>query len=155
MADYRPGERLIDINHPKNRSLPERFASKYKRTDTCWLWRTSTLKYPTIRVWANDSWVNESAHRVAMALQGSLQHGHVLHRCDVKACVNPEHLYISDHAQNMRDAKERQRMRAGNRTADAKIKQIVDLRSQNFTMTAIAQELGVGIGTVHRWCARG
>lgn len=47
----------------------------------------------------------ESAHRVAWALahDGELPKGHVLHRCDNPACVNIEHLFIGDQEVNMKD----------------------------------------------------
>jgi len=37
----------------------------------------------------------------------------VLHKCDVKACCNIDHLYVGTHSDNTRDAVERSRFRAG------------------------------------------
>jgi hypothetical protein len=34
----------------------------------------------------------------------------VLHRCDVKACCNPAHLYLGTRADNARDSRERGQM---------------------------------------------
>lgn len=39
-----------------------------------------------------------------------------LHRCDNDTCVNPRHLYVGDHAQNMQDVVERRRHRAHRQT---------------------------------------
>jgi len=39
----------------------------------------------------------------------------VLHRCDVEQRVNPDHLYLGDHAQNVKDAVERGRVVKGDR----------------------------------------
>lgn len=47
-------------------------------------------------------------HRVAFFLK----HGHwplqlALHKCDVKLCVNPDHIYDGSHSDNMKDARNR------------------------------------------------
>lgn len=47
----------------------------------------------------------ERAHRVSWtAAKGAIPEGmHVLHRCDVPLCINPDHLFLGTHADNMAD----------------------------------------------------
>jgi len=55
------------------------------------------------------------AHRAAWLLyRGDIPAGRlVLHRCDVRCCVNPNHLFLGSHKDNMRDCITKGRFRAG------------------------------------------
>lgn len=56
---------------------------------------------------------NEYAHRVAYALfKGTIPNGmSVLHRCDVRCCVNPDHLFLGEAIDNVRDMMNKGRQR--------------------------------------------
>lgn len=86
-----------------------RFLSKIKIIDKCWLWTGATNEHGYGKLSANGSW--RLAHRVSWNLSNgeipdNLQ---VLHRCDTPACVNPAHLFLGTHADNMRDMKQKGR----------------------------------------------
>ena len=75
----------------------------------CWLW-TQALK--------GDGYGHkhyegkyQSAHRISWKLnRGPIPDGmFVLHHCDVMRCVNPDHLFLGTHEDNMRDAHEKGR----------------------------------------------
>ena len=72
-----------------------------KDTTGCWLWDRHLDRYGVFR----DEGQLKKAHRGAWeAVNGAVPEGmHVLHRCDVPRCCNPEHLFLGTHADNMRD----------------------------------------------------
>lgn len=51
----------------------------------------------------------EMAHRVAYRIWKGRPKNLVLHKCDVKPCVNPEHLYDGTYTDNRRDYQQRGR----------------------------------------------
>lgn len=95
-------------------SISERFWSKVDRRgpDECWLWLASILNngYGCF----SSEWSN-LAHRVAWELVcGPIPAGLcVLHRCDVKLCVNPAHLWLGTKADNNADCRAKKRNQFG------------------------------------------
>jgi hypothetical protein len=83
----------------------------------CWLIDTSGNAKGYPRVWMGGK--QRTAHRAAWLLfRGPIPvGGWVLHRCDNRACANPDHLYLGDHRQNVRDAMERDRVARDERHA--------------------------------------
>ena len=84
----------------------------------CWLFQLkarSNKGYAQITVEGNKT---RAVHRVAWAAaHGPIPAGmHVLHRCDVRHCCNPDHLFLGTNADNVADKvakgrQSRQRMR--------------------------------------------
>lgn len=77
----------------------------------CWLWSRGTDQdgYGALK----REGYSTRAHRASWEIHcGPILDGsHVLHRCDTPRCVNPGHLFLGTHTDNMRDmaAKGRQR----------------------------------------------
>lgn len=87
-----------------------RFWLRVDRSGDCWRW-TGTHKATG---YGRLSWGGRRAapaHRVAWELtHGVIPDGvHVLHRCDNPTCVNPAHLFLGTHADNMSDRREKGR----------------------------------------------
>lgn len=68
----------------------------------CWLWMAAE-SYGYGDIW--DGGHKFKAHRLSYVwANGGIPLGaHVLHRCDTPSCVNPDHLFLGNQAQNMAD----------------------------------------------------
>lgn len=88
------------------------FEAKYRiAASGCWLWMAGKTECDYGRFRCPP---DTKAHRAAWRMYvGRIpRNRHVLHRCDVPACVNPDHLFLGTQLNNQRDmaAKERSGM---------------------------------------------
>lgn len=83
----------------------QRFMSKVKITDSCWLWIGSTVSG------YGQFWNGQKVIRAHWFLLPRYpKEGEVAcHKCDVKNCVNPEHVFVGTQKDNMQDASKKKR----------------------------------------------
>lgn len=142
---------------PRNASLAERLAhhSKPDMGTGCRLWTASTIGRGYGQMTFKG--IKSYAHRMAwVAAHGPIPDDmHVLHRCDVPICINPEHLFLGTNADNMADkiAKGRQGPPLhGVRSGMAKLTDadVVAIRADVRSHAAIARDFGVKAGAVSK-----
>lgn len=89
----------------------ERFQTKYKinKKSGCWNW-TASLSDKGYGFFYFPPKNMIGAHKAAWKLyRGNTKGLHVLHDCDNPRCVNPKHLKLGTHQDNMRDRDSRGR----------------------------------------------
>ena len=140
-------------------AVRRRFWAKVERSgrEACWLWQAARLggnhrggQYGQFAVTvAPGRQKHLYAHRVAWALShGSLPEGmSVLHRCDVSLCVNPNHLFLGTHTDNMQDASRKGRLSvprlSARKVTDDQIAEIFALRAEGWRQVRIAERFSV------------
>lgn len=134
----------------------DRFWAKVDTSGDCWLWTAGKSPHGYGNHQLNGRKV--VAHRFAYELTyGRIPDGLlVCHRCDVRACVNPEHLFLGTHTDNMQDmiAKGRKVVHAGTSSRWAKLSEddVLEIRSLydqgGFTHRTLAKRFGVQPSTI-------
>ena len=157
-----------------SQSFYKRFEEKYVRIPEsgCWIWTAccSSEGYGKIGV-AGKS---EYAHRVSWEIHnGEIPEsiGHhgtcVLHRCDVPACVNPDHLFLGSIKDNIQDMISKNRNKppclGGDSHGMSKISKTTAIKIFTDTrfQTTLAQEYGLSQTTISKikrrehWATKG
>ena len=133
-------EKLI-ANHVKN-----------KETD-CWEWIAAKHSF------GYGNMMEGRAHRLAYQTWiGEIPRNMcVCHHCDNPSCINPDHLFLGAHKDNLRDMHNKKRWKITNRKGedysvsklnDKKVKEIKKLLLRGEFQHAIAEKFGVAQSTI-------
>lgn len=155
---------IIDVNSWRvimRIPVSDRFWKQVNRTGSCWLWLGPKNNHGYGRTrYSGKKW---NAHRVAWVFSvGLIPDGmHVLHHCDNPACVNPKHLWLGTHQDNIddRERKGRNRPPLGERQSrhaltNADVIAIRKLHKDGRGLTLLANFYGVSRTTIWKVVTR-
>jgi hypothetical protein len=130
--------------------MMERFEKKFipEPNSGCWLW-TAAAKGDGYGHFALNNGKPIGAHRASwMIYNGDIPDGmHVLHRCDVRCCVNPDHLFLGTNQDNVQDRQRKGRRPPTFGEANPKAKltaiQVAAIRADPRSLSKTAAAYGV------------
>lgn len=133
--------------------LEERFLSKITIDDNgCWKWTSSQDGQGYGMIWKGTK--NVPAHRESYKLfNGPIRDEDVIcHKCDVRDCVNPDHLFVGDRGDNNRDMFAKRRHKFGSASHLAKLNEasVQEILDSTETNTSLAKRYGVNQSTISR-----
>lgn len=145
------------------KSAEERFWNKVNKTESCWLWTGEISTSGYARFHDNVKRTKVQATRwVFERLFGPVPDDQdICHRCDVRECVNPNHLFLGSRSENMKDAANKGRLpwqkvppkgvrhpRA--KFTDSQVLEVRKLAKDGISGSSIARLFNVDHSTVNR-----
>lgn len=136
--------------------LRERFEAGYTPVSEsgCWLWNGFVQKNGYCKIRSEGR--TEYVHRVSWFLHfGPIPESmSVCHKCDVRICVNPKHLFLGTLQDNMDDMcrKNRQARTRGELSGKARFTEqdIRNIRDSKDTYSVLAKKYGTGIEYIYK-----
>lgn len=131
------------------RPIEERFAEKYEidPTTNCWIWTGSLVSggYGMLRRYRQAAIL---AHRFSFQFHnGPIPDGMIVrHLCNRPSCVNPSHLDLGTHEENMRDLNRSGRARV---LSNEDVIEAIDLL-RSMSLNAVARRFEVDRSTLSR-----
>ena len=103
-----------------------RFWSRVQKTNDCWIWTGSIFKTSGYARFCKYYGKDVIAHRMSWEIHnGPIPNGmYVCHTCDNRKCVNPAHLYLGTHQDNMNDRNRKNRQARGPAIAKGRFKRM-------------------------------
>lgn len=139
-----------------------RFWAKVDKSDEtgCWVWTGARGQHGHGHFWLGDR--VGRAHRFSWELangpipQTDGYHGTcVCHRCDNPPCVNPAHLFLGSHKDNLSDAGRKGRLPRGrrhvhNRLTENQVLEVVERHRSGESQRSIARSFGMHPSSINR-----
>ena len=129
----------------------ERFWSKVEKNsdNECWEWKAGKYSFGYGEFSINGK--NDLAHRYSYSLYyGEIPKGmFVCHHCDNPPCVNPKHLFLGTHIDNVNDMLQKKRNPRGEKSGNAKLtwKKVRKMRkmyeADNYKQCELADIFGI------------
>lgn len=134
-------------------SNTERFIEKTERAENgCLLW-TGAINSSGYGSFMFGGKVANSARVSYVLFIGAIPDGkHVCHRCDVRRCVEPTHLFLGDNAENVADRVKKGRSAGAkgeaNSHSELTKQQVLEIRSSLAPTRLLAKKYGVHMTSI-------
>lgn len=154
---------MAEVGKIKRKSVKQPMTTQYFRDRSdedpktgCWNWKMAFRPggYGAVRIGGST----RSAHRVSLMVATGMNPPSdvdACHKCDNRACVNPDHLFFGTRAENMQDCAAKGRVRvpmlAGEALTQSKLTEadVLQIRSlSGVSLREIARRYGVDRRTI-------
>lgn len=146
----RPSFSVITVDYFFERSIPE-------PNSGCWIWLNAINErngYGAVRIGKKTTRAHRACYEIAhgVSLPSSID---VCHTCDVRCCVNPNHLFSGTRKDNMRDCSNKGRIKipglSGEDCPAAKLTEldVIAIRAAvGMSQRALGRQYGVDKGAI-------